>query len=54
MPLAPDRQRYLEPIQCVDVERLLRLPGASEVRHVGRQVFSVFVVSRLMSRDWYR
>ena len=37
-PLAPDYQRDLEPIQCVDVERLPRLPVANEKGRVGRQV----------------
>jgi len=37
-PLAPDYQRYLEPIQSVDVERLPRLPVANEMGRVGRQV----------------
>ena len=39
-PLAPDHQRYLEPIQCVDVERLPRLPVANEKGRVGRQVMA--------------
>ena len=41
-PLAPDYQRYLEPIQCVDVESLPRLPAANEIGRVGRQVMLNF------------
>ena len=41
-PLAPDYQRYLEPIQSVDVERLPRLPVANEMGRVGRQVILIF------------
>ena len=37
-PFVPDYQRYLEPIQCVDVDRLSRLPIANEMGRVGRQV----------------
>ena len=43
-PLASDYQRYLEPIQCVDVEGLSRLPEANEIGRVGRQVTFVFIV----------
>ena len=46
-PLAPDYQRYLEPMQCVDVERLPRLPVAIEKGRVGRQVMLISSVSRL-------
>ena len=46
-PLAPDYERYLEPIQCVDVELLPRLPVANEMSRVGRQVMLIFIVSRL-------
>ena len=41
-PIARDYQRYLEPIQCVEVERLPRLPGANEMGRVGRQVMLMF------------
>ena len=40
-PLAPDYQRYLEPMQCFDVEGLARLPVADELGRVGRQVMLV-------------
>ena len=40
-PLAPDYHHYLEPIQCVDVERLPRLPAANEMGRVGRQVMLI-------------
>ena len=41
-PIARDYQRYLEPIQCVDVEHLPRLPVANEMGRVGRQVMLIF------------
>ena len=47
-PLAPDYQRYLEPIQCVDVERLARLPVISEMGRVGRQVI---LIVHCLARD---
>ena len=45
-PLAPDYQRYLEPIKCEEVDPLPRLPHAREIGRVGRQVILVFSLSR--------
>ena len=44
-PLAVDHQRYLEPIQCFEVERLPRLPGANELGRIVRQVVLFFRLS---------
>ena len=44
--LAPDYQRYLEPIKCEEVDPLPRLPFARAIARVGRQVILVFSLSR--------
>ena len=54
-PLAPDYQRSLEPIQCVDVERFPRLPAANEMGRVGRQVVVIVRFVKLAGvflTDW--